>query len=278
LLVLSFVVGGSPPDAGDSTEEVVGFWQDHHDAQIAAALLAGFAAVFLVWFGAVVRTMLRAAEGEPARLAATAFAGFLLIAAGGLALAGFQFTAADTVGEVPATVTHTLAALYQDFFFLLDGGVLVAVFATATATLRHRALPRWIGYLSIAVGLVFLTPVFVVAFSRLRRLDAPALGAYVSSGKASTACRAPEDRAVASLTRDHSYSIGRAFPLFFERPRAPWSACGRPWRARLTPRAAALLATRWTWMGSTLGLDPRPIRKRWGVQHSREIFPSVPRR
>jgi hypothetical protein len=164
LLVLSFVVGGSPPDAGDSTEEVVGFWQDHHDAQIAAALLAGFAAVFLVWFGAVVRTMLRAAEGEPARLAATAFAGFLLIAAGGLALAGFQFTAADTVGEVPATVTHTLAALNQDFFFLLDGGVLVAVFATATATLRHRALPRWFGYLSIAVGLVFLTPVFVVAF------------------------------------------------------------------------------------------------------------------
>jgi len=61
-------------------------------------------------------------------------------------------------------VTQTLAALNRDFFFLLDGGVLVAVFATAAATLRHGALPRWFGYFSIAVGLVFLTPAFVVAF------------------------------------------------------------------------------------------------------------------
>jgi hypothetical protein len=164
LLISSFVVGGSPPDAGDSTEKVLMFWHNHDDAQIAAALLAGFAAVVLVWFGAVVRTKLRDAEGEPGRVAATAFGGFLLIAAGGLALAGFQFTAADTVGDVPATVTQTLAALNRDFFFLLDGGVLVAVFATAAASLRHAALPRWYGYFSIAVGLIFLTPAFSVAF------------------------------------------------------------------------------------------------------------------
>jgi hypothetical protein len=164
LLVASFVVGGSPPGASASTAKVVSFWRDHRDAQIAAALLAGFAAVFLVWFGAVVRTKLRDAEGEPDRIAATAFGGFLLIAAGGLAIAGFQFTAADTAGDVPATVTQTLATLNRDFFFLLDGGVLVAVFATAAATLRHAALPRWYGYLSIAVGLIFLTPAFAVAF------------------------------------------------------------------------------------------------------------------
>jgi hypothetical protein len=97
-------------------------------------------------------------------MAAAAFGGFLLIAAGGLALAGFQFTAADTVGHVPATVTQTLAALNRDFFFLLDGGVLVAVFATTAATLRHAAFPRWYGYRSIAVGLIFLTPAFAVAF------------------------------------------------------------------------------------------------------------------
>ena len=35
---------------------------------------------------------------------------------------------------------------------------------TPAATLRHAVLPRWYGYLSIAVGLVFLTPTFVIAF------------------------------------------------------------------------------------------------------------------
>ena len=61
-------------------------------------------------------------------------------------------------------MTQTLSALSQDFYFLFDGGVLVAVFATAVATLRHGALPRWFGYLSLAVGVIFLTPAFVVAF------------------------------------------------------------------------------------------------------------------
>jgi Flp pilus assembly pilin Flp len=70
LLIASVVVGGSPPDAGDSTEKVLRFRHDHKDAQIAAALLAGFAAVLLVWFGVVVRTKLREAEGGSGGVAA----------------------------------------------------------------------------------------------------------------------------------------------------------------------------------------------------------------
>lgn len=93
-----------------------------------------------------------------------AFGGFLLIAAGGLAVAGFQFAAADSVGQVPAAVRQTLAVLNHDFFFRLDGGVVVAVFATVAASLRHDAIPRWFGYLSVAVGIIFLTPFFAVAF------------------------------------------------------------------------------------------------------------------
>jgi hypothetical protein len=164
LLIASFVVGGTPPNALNSTEPVVSFWRDHRDAQIAASLLAGFAAIALVVFGGVVRTRLQAAEGPPGPTAAVAFAGFVLISAGGLAVAGFQYSAADSVRDVPATGTQTLAVLNCDFYFLLDAGVLIAVFATAVATLRHGAAPRWFGYLSLVVGLIFLTPFFAVAF------------------------------------------------------------------------------------------------------------------
>jgi hypothetical protein len=38
------------------------------------------------------------------------------------------------------------------------------VFTTAAATPRYAALPRWFGYFSLAVGLIFLTPAFAVAF------------------------------------------------------------------------------------------------------------------
>ena len=94
LVISAFIVGGSPPDADDPTVKVVAFWREHDNAQIASALLGGLAAIFLVWFGGVVRTTLREAEGAPGRLATTTLGGFLLTAAGGLALAGFQFTAA----------------------------------------------------------------------------------------------------------------------------------------------------------------------------------------
>jgi hypothetical protein len=169
LLIASFIVGGSPPQVGAAPSLVVTFWRDHRGEQIVAALLGGFAAVFLVWFGGVVRATLT--ERAAGRLATTAFGGFLLIAAGGLALAGFQFTAARTVGDVPGPVTQTLAVLNQDFFFLLDGGVLIAVFATAAATLRFGVFARWFGFLSLAVGVVFVTPAFAVAF--------PAFGGWI---------------------------------------------------------------------------------------------------
>lgn len=171
LLIASFIVGGAPPEVGDPPRTVVAFWRDHENAQIVAALLGGAAAVFLVWFGGVVQTRLRGSERGSGRLATTAFGGFVLAAAGGLALSGLQFTAAHTAGKVPAAVTQTLSVLNKDFFLLLDGGVVIVVFATAAAILRGGALPRWFGYLSLVVGVAFVTPAFVVAF--------PAFGAWM---------------------------------------------------------------------------------------------------
>lgn len=71
--------------------------------------------------------------------------------------------------------------LSRDFFWLLDGGVLVAVFATAAVTLRYRALPRWFGYLSLLVAQIFLTPAFAVAFPAFRDMDARAFAAHTRS-------------------------------------------------------------------------------------------------
>ena len=103
-----------------------------------------------------------------------AFGGFLLIAAGGLAVAGFQFAAADSVGQVPAAVRQTLAVLNHDFFFRLDGGVVVAVFATVAASLRHDAIPRWFGYLSIGGRWNHLPdPLLRGRVPRFRHLDTP---------------------------------------------------------------------------------------------------------
>jgi hypothetical protein len=151
LLVGSLIVEGQPPDADAATEDVVRFYSENDARLLAATLIGGLAAAFLIWFGGSVFA-LRSAEGEPGRVSAIAFGGFLLAAAGLTMSFGFVFAAAQTVGEVPAEVTQTLAVLGALFFAPFAVGVLVALLASAVAILRHGARPRWLGHVTILIA------------------------------------------------------------------------------------------------------------------------------
>ena len=170
LLAMSFIVAGETPQADDSTREVVQFWRDEEGKQIASAVLAALAAVFLVWFGGSVRAALRQAEAErrPAagagRLSAIAFGGFLLMAAGVLSFSGFAFAAADTAGDVPPEVTQTLSVLNSDLFFLVAGGTVLTLLGTGIAALRYGGVPRWLAIVAIVIAIAGLTPIGFFAF------------------------------------------------------------------------------------------------------------------
>lgn len=161
LLVLSSIIGGEPTDADEATQEVVSWWTENDSENVASGLLGGLAAAFLVWFGGSVRATLRGAEGEPGRVAAIAFGGFLFAALGGAMFSAFQFAAAETAGDVPAEVTQTLAVLNELFFIPFAVGVLLAFLATAVCILRHGRLPRWLGFAAIlvAIGVILPPPV-----------------------------------------------------------------------------------------------------------------------
>lgn len=164
LLVVSFIVSGSTPSPDDPPQQVTSFWQDNDSKEIIASILGALAAVFLVWFAGSIREGIARSEGGFGRLGTTAFGGFLIMAVGGLAFSGFSFAAADTAGDVPATVTQTLSVLNGDFFFMIGAGQLIALAALAAATLRHGFLPRWLGFVMIALAVLSFTPVGFIAF------------------------------------------------------------------------------------------------------------------
>jgi hypothetical protein len=164
LIVASFIIGGESPDVDDSTADVIDFWSENDSANIWSAVLGGLATVFLVWFGGSMRVFLRRGEGEPGRLSAIAFAGFLLAAAGGGMFCGFQFSAADTVGDVPEDVTQTLSVLTSDFFIPFAAGNLVAFVASGLAIVRFGVLPSWLGWVALVIGIASLTPIGFFAF------------------------------------------------------------------------------------------------------------------
>ena len=164
LILVALIIEGSPPAADDATEEVVRWWTDNDSRSLAAAQLGGLASALLVWFGGSVRATLRRAEGEPGRVAAIAFGGFLIAAIGNASLFGFSFAAAETASDVPAEVTHTLSALSELFVIPFTMGLLVALLATAVVILHHGGLlPRWLGFVAIVIAIPFLAPIGFVA-------------------------------------------------------------------------------------------------------------------
>jgi hypothetical protein len=166
LLVVSFIVGGDTPDFDDSAQDVVSFYSSHEGSQITSAILGAYAVLFFVFFAGTLRGALRRSEEPPGILSAVAFGGALLVAFGGLIFAGLTFTLADIADEstIDPVAIQTLNVLSGEFFIPLAVGVGVFQIAAGIAIVRGRALPAWLGWVGIVIGIAAVTPVGFFAF------------------------------------------------------------------------------------------------------------------
>jgi hypothetical protein len=154
LIAVSFGLSNDTPDTDSSTVDTVSYWSAHDTRLIVAAIISTFAVIFLIWFAGSLRSALLQAEGGQGRLSMLAFAGILTIAISGGIASALEFTVADTVNDVPATVTQTLSVLSEDFFLPFVAGGVVLLLASGLAALRFGALPRWLGWASIAIAIL----------------------------------------------------------------------------------------------------------------------------
>jgi hypothetical protein len=158
LVILALIIGGESPSADDSVETVLDYVKGDKDSAIAASVILALAVVPFLWFQGVLRSVLAAAEGPPARLANTAWAGAILVAVGVTLLSGFTFAAADSVDDVSPQVTQTLSVLQADLFFPVAVGTAVFLLASGLAIIRSGALPAWLGWVALVFGVAGLTP------------------------------------------------------------------------------------------------------------------------
>ncbi len=158
LILVTIILTSDSPSATDRTSDVVKFWTDNDSKQIIGNLIGGLAVVFLIWFGAVLRSVYEELGGEARRLGLLSFAGALTIAIAGGIASGFGFAAADTAGDVPGTVTQVLSVLNDDFFIVFLAGVLVFQAANARVILGYGGFPRWLGWFSVLLAIISVTP------------------------------------------------------------------------------------------------------------------------
>ena len=73
LTVAAFIVGGDAPKVGDSTDDLISYYDGHRGKVLVSGLLFAFGLALLLWFAAAIANMLR--ESGEGRVAATVIAG-----------------------------------------------------------------------------------------------------------------------------------------------------------------------------------------------------------
>jgi hypothetical protein len=166
LLILTFAIGGGTPGVHASGAKVISYYKAHHSRQMASAFFGALGVVFLLFFAAAVRSYLRRIEGVRG-LAALGFGGAVLLGVGGASFSALGWSLADARNTLDPSGAQALNVLSNDFFWPFAVGVAVFGIGYGLAIALGGALPRWLGWVAVVLGIVGVTPGSFFAFLTL---------------------------------------------------------------------------------------------------------------
>jgi hypothetical protein len=160
LVVVCVILLGEGPDATKKTaQEVADFYQDNEDEQIIGSFLVGLASVFFLFFAGSLRRLLREAEGPDGMLSAVSFAGATVFVAGAAVVATINLALADLADDLDPVALQAINGITWDFYIPFIVGMAPFFFASGLCAVRTAALPKWLGWVAIVLGVVIVTPV-----------------------------------------------------------------------------------------------------------------------
>jgi hypothetical protein len=163
--IVSFIIGGEPKSADEPVNEIVDFYIDNKDSVQIGAIGGVVAGVLLIFFGAYLRRVLRAAAGEEEILSLVSFVGLVLVALGFAIDGTIAFALAEAVKDIDPIAVQSLQALWDNDFLPIMLGILAFLWATGISIIRSGALPKWLGWVMILLGIVGVTPIGFAAFA-----------------------------------------------------------------------------------------------------------------
>ncbi len=161
--IISFIVGGEPKSADEPVGEIVDYYVDNKDSIQASAFIGVAATLLLVFFGAYLRRVLRAAAPEGEILSLVSFLGLVVVAVGFAIDTTILIALSEAADDIDPVAVQSLQALWDNDFVPLVLGVLMFLWATGLAVIRTGALPKWLGWVMVVLGVVALTPIGFVA-------------------------------------------------------------------------------------------------------------------
>jgi hypothetical protein len=162
LLAITFS-SPSTPDVHDTGAQVIQHYQDHHGAHLLGDLCGGVAVVFFLFFISSLRSYFADKEGADG-LSRAAFAGGILIAVGGGIFTSIDVAQIDARHDITPQAAQALNVLGNDFFFPFEIGLIVFALCTGLAIIASGALPKWLGWVMVVIGIAAFTPVGFFGF------------------------------------------------------------------------------------------------------------------
>lgn len=158
LVVVAIFTSSESPAAKEPAEKIVSYYVKHHSDVKASSLLFALAFLVLVLFAGALRSYLRRApraEGPSAMVVPAT----VLIAAGALTASGVEFGLTNEIHHLGPEAVKTLDFLTEEVAFLpIIGGAFLFAVCSGIAILRGAALPRWLGWVAIVLGIAALIP------------------------------------------------------------------------------------------------------------------------
>jgi hypothetical protein len=164
VVIVAFALGGEPPEAKEGGQKIIDHYADNKDSIQISAALATLAGALLIFFFGYLRKVLRAAEGENGMLSLIAFIGAAIVATGIAIDSTIAFALADAADDIEPAAAQAVETIWDNDFLPLALGSTVMLLATGISVVRHGALPKWLGWIAILLGVVSLTPAGFVGF------------------------------------------------------------------------------------------------------------------
>ena len=163
LVAVGAVLQGSGPGSNASGQAVIAFYVKNGGRQRASDVFLAFAFVALVCFAGWLRVQFRRQTAHDG-LTVTALAGAVLLAARQTIGAGLSWTLGAAPGQLAPAAAQALNAAASDLVLTSAAGWFIFSVAAGTAIIRGKVLPAWLGWVSVVIGIVVVTPAEFAAF------------------------------------------------------------------------------------------------------------------
>jgi len=165
LLVGGFLIAGEPPDADSDVQEIVDHYVDNKDAVEIGSIISGlWAAAALIFFAGYLRKVLSEADPGNSMLPGIVLVGASIIAVGGAIDGTITFALAEAAEDIDPTAVQALQALWDNDWVPIILGIATFLLAAGISAVRSGAIPKWLGWIAIALAVIGVTPIGFVSF------------------------------------------------------------------------------------------------------------------